>query len=302
MAINIFLAILDSGLRLGTPVALAALGELINERSGVVNIGIEGIMIIGAFLSVVTTYYTDNPLVGLLVGLSIGALLGFIHGVISVHLYGDQIVTGIGLILFGYGITCAGNAAIWGQPGFSASVKKLQPLMITSIDTASLTISSITLLTILIAIVLHVILKYTWIGLRLKSVGESPEVADSLGVNVHMIRLLACVVGGSLSGLAGAYLGVDWSGRFISYMSAGRGFIALAAIIVGGWMPLRTLLGGFLFGIFDSMQMLLFQLYGKILPPQFFQMIPYLATIVVFTIFFKKAKPPSSIGKPYKRE
>lgn len=301
MSLDLVIALIDSTLRLGTPIALTALGELVAERSGVVNIGIEGIMVIGAFVSVVATFFTGNPFVGVAAGILIGVLLGLLHGAMSVYLYADQIVVGMGVIFFGYGITAVGNAVIWGQPGFSVGVPTV-PHLVIPVAGVSMSLSPILFLTILTALALRYVLNHTWLGLRLRSVGENPEAADALGVNVFRTRLLATVFGGALAGLAGAYLGVDWGGRFVSYMSAGRGFIALASIIVGGWQPMATLLAGYLFGVFDAIQLTLAQIYGKQVPPQFFQMIPYIATIVVFTLFFRRARPPEAIAKPYRRE
>ncbi|RLG76776.1 MAG: ABC transporter permease [Thermoprotei archaeon] len=301
MSLDLVIALIDSTLRLGTPIALTALGELVAERSGVVNIGIEGIMVIGAFVSVVATFFTGNPFVGVAAGILVGILLGLLHGAMSIYLYADQIVIGMGVIFLGYGITAVGNAVIWGQPGFSVGVPTV-PHLVIPIAGVSMSLSPILFLTIAIALALRYVLNHTWLGLRLRSVGENPEAADALGVNVFRTRLLATVFGGALAGLAGAYLGVDWGGRFVSYMSAGRGFIALASIIVGGWQPMATLLAGYLFGVFDAIQLTLAQIYGKQVPPQFFQMIPYIATIVVFTLFFRRARPPEAIAKPYRRE
>ncbi len=301
MSVGVAIALLDSTLRLGTPIALTAIGELIAERAGIVNVGIEGIMVMGAFASVVATYATGDPMMGVLAGLLVGILLGLMHGGLSVYLYADQIIVGMGVIFLGYGLTAVGNAIIWGQPGFSVGVPTV-PHLIVHVAGVSMSISPMLILTIALALATHVILNHTWVGLRLRSVGETPEAADALGINVFRIRLLAATIGGGLAGLAGAYLGVDWGGRFVSYMSAGRGFIALAAIIVGGWDAMLTMLAGYLFGFFDALQLTLAQFYGKQVPPQLFQMIPYIATIIVFALFFRRAKPPSAIARPYRRE
>jgi len=301
MNIGLIISLLSSTLRLGTPIALAALGELVTEKSGVVNIGIEGIMIIGAFFSVVATYITNNPVVGVLVGIIVGILFGALHGLLSVYLYADQIITGIGVTILGYGLTNVGNAIIWGQPGFSVGVSTI-PSIIIRVDGNVFSLSPITTLTLFLAILLHFILKYTWIGLRLKSAGEDPEAADVAGINVFKLRTLASIFGGALAGFSGAYLGVDWSGRFISYMSAGRGYIALASVIIGGWTPLATTLISYVFGFFDALQLILAQIYGRQIAPQMFQIIPYIVTSIIFVFFFRKSKPPASIAKPYKRE
>jgi len=299
--VNALIALLDSTLRLRTPIALTAIGELIAEKSGVVNIGIEGILVIGAFTSVVATYATGSPMIGVLAGIAVGVALGALHGALSIYLYADQIIVGIGVIFFGYGITAVGNAIIWGQPGFSVGVPRV-PHLVIKLGGVSASLSPILFVTFAAALTAYLTLKYTWVGLRLRSVGENPEAADALGINVFRLRLYATIVGGALTGLAGAYLGVDWGGRFVSYMSAGRGFIALAAIIVGGWAPLVTLFSSYLFGFFDALQLTLAQLYGRQIPPQLFQMIPYIATIVVFATFFRRARPPSAIARPYRRE
>ncbi len=301
MDIYDIIALLASTSRLGTPIALTAIGELIAERSGVVNIGIEGIMCMGAFISVVATYITGNPFVGLIAGIIIGGLFGLIHGVLSVYLYADQIIVGMGVIFFGYGITAVGNAIIWGQPGFSVGVPTI-PHIVINLGIRQISLSPIFFIAVGLALILKYILDKTWIGLRLKACGENPEAADVLGINVFKTRLFATIIGGMLAGFAGAYLGVDWGGRFVSYMSAGRGFIALASIIVGGWAPLITLFASYLFGFFDAFQLMMAQTYGKTIPPQFFQMLPYIATVIIFSAFYKRSKPPAAIAQPYRRE
>ena len=301
MSTEIVLGLIGSTLRLSVPIALTALGELVTERSGIVNIGIEGIMVMGAFAAVVGTYVTGNPLIGLLTGVAVGIVFGLLHSLLSVYLYADQIIVGIGVIFFGYGITAVGNAIIWGQPGFSVGVPRVPHLLI-NIGGGLISISPNLILAFVLAFVLHYILSNTWIGLRLKAVGENPQAADVLGVNVFRVRILATMFGGAMAGLAGAYLGVDWGNRFVSYMSAGRGFIALASIIVGRWNPLTTLMASMIFGFFDALQMNLAQIYSAVVPPQLFHMIPYIVTIIIFSSFFKKARPPSSIAIPYRRE
>ncbi len=295
------IALLASTARLGTPIALTALGELVAEKAGIVNIGIEGIMCMGAFASVVATYATGNPLVGVLAGILVGVLFGLLHGWLSIYLYADQIIIGMGVIFFGYGITAVGNAIIWGQPGFSVGVPTIPHLMI-RLDGRMICVSPIFLLAVAMAFALKYVFDKTWVGLRIKACGENPEAADVLGVNVFRTRMLATVFGGAMAGLAGAYLGVDWGGRFVSYMSAGRGFIALAAIIVGGWAPMITLLASYIFGFFSGLQLFLAQIYGTKVAPQFFQMIPYLATVIIFAAFYKRSRPPSAIAQPYRRE
>ncbi len=295
------IALLASTARLGTPIALTAIGELMAEKSGVVNIGIEGIMCMGAFVSVVATYATGNPFVGILAGILLGIAFGALHASLSIYVYADQIIIGMGVIFFGYGITAVGNAIIWGQPGFSVGVPTVPHLLFRA-GPRSISVSPIFFLAIALALLTKYVLDRTWVGLRLRACGENPEAADVLGVNVFRTRFLATVVGGALAGLAGAYLGVDWGGRFVSYMSAGRGFIALASIIVGGWAPVATLLASYFFGFFDALRLMLAQVYGRQIPPQFFQMIPYLATVIIFAVFYKRSRPPAAIAQPYRRE
>ncbi|AEC51231.1 ribose ABC transporter, permease protein [Pyrococcus sp. NA2] len=285
------------------PLTLAAVGEIITEKSGVVNIGLEGIFILSAFTSTVVTFYTGNPYLGLLVGIIVGALSGVLHGAISVYLKGDQIIAGVGFNSLAYGISILSLVSLWHSHGSSPSVEKI-PM----IGKGSFFISPLTPLAIIVGILAWWWLYKTPSGLKLRACGEDPKAAEAMGVNVHRTRFYATVIGASLTGLGGAYLVVGWIGQFTKFISAGRGFIALANVAFSNWNPLMAIVGGFIFGFFDALAIYLpikiQQITGKVITAEsnLFRTIPYLATLIIVSLIMKKVKMPRALGKPYIKE
>lgn len=294
------------------PITLASLGEVLTERSGIVNIGLEGIMLISAFLSLWTAELCTTlsllaawaPWCGLLVGLLAGGVLGLLHGLIAIRLQGDQIISGIGLNLFGLGFVAFGIASVWKTSGYHQlpSAGKVPAL-----STPWGSLSPLVPLTIVIALLLWYFLHKTVLGLRVQAVGENPEAADVVGISVERIRYGATMTGGALAGLAGAYLSIDWLSTITKELPAGRGFIALANVVFSGLNPLLALLGGFLFGFFDTLALWIdsHPLIKPLLPfatHNFIKMIPYVATLLVVTIAIGHARFPKSIGQPYRRQ
>ncbi len=296
------LAFLAQTIRITVPYSLASLGGVYSERGGVVNIALEGIILNGAFCATVGTYYTGSPWFGLLCGIAGGLLVAAIHAAISIHVKADQIISGIALNLFAVGITkfvleilfqsSSNSPRIAGLPYIKLGFIKDQP------DVAHLLGNPLVLLTVLIVVASHFIIFKTRFGLRLRSVGENPEAADTVGINVTSYRYYGVLISGVLAGLAGAWLAFDQH-SFTDGMSAGRGYIALAAMIVGKWNPLGAAAACLLFGFAESLQI---QLQGGTLPTQFIQMIPYLATIVVLAGFIGKSVAPGADGIPYEKE
>jgi len=280
-----------------TPLVLAAIGEIVTEKSGIVNIGIEGIMLFAAFSATVVTFFTGNPFFGVLIGTVLGGLLGLVHGIISIYLRGDQIIAGIGLNILAYGATAVGLISIWGNFGSSPFVAKIPKIVVYNRYISPLTISSI-----IIAIVFWWVLSRTAIGLKIRACGESPHAAEAMGVNIWLVRLGSTIVGGSLSGLAGAYMSIDLVGQFSRGITAGRGFIALANVVFSNWNPLLTILGGFVFGFFDALAAYLDIIVQSIALTYIFKIIPYASTLIVVTAFIGKSKPPADLGKPYFKE
>lgn len=294
-------AVLASTLRQSTPLVLGALCGLICERSGVINIGIEGQMLMGAFLAFMANVYLGNLWVALAIGILAGALMGLLLAFMSVTLKMDQIIGGtvinilaIGLTGYFYisGLTTQGKF----QPfalGPLAEIPLIGPVFFKN--------PPITYMAIVIVFVLHYVLFYTRWGLRTRAVGEHPSAADTVGINVYKMRYINVTIGGMLAGLAGAFLTLEGVGTFERGMTNGRGFLALAIMIFGKWTPLGAWGAAFLFGFTYAIQTQL-QFMGINLPPQFIGSLPYILTILVLAGFVGRSRPPAAEGKPYEKE
>ena len=291
-----------------TPLVLAGVGEIITERSGVVNIGLEGIFILSSFTAAVITFYTGNPYYGLFIGILVGTLSGILHGFVSVYLRGDQIIAGVGYNSLAYGLSLMMMIALWQNYGQSPKVEKIPSFTIQVTEGSTLIIPPITVLAILIAIGVWWWLFKTSSGLKLRACGEDPRAAEAMGVNVFRTRFYATVLGATLTGIGGAYLVVGWIGQFTKFISAGRGFIALANVAFSNWNPLMAIVGGFVFGFFDALSIYLpiklQNIYNRTFTAEanLFRTIPYVATLVIVAIIMKKIKMPRALGKPYIKE
>ncbi len=279
------------------PLVLAGVGEIIAERSGVVNIGIEGIMLLSALTSGITAYFTGDLILALMVGVAVGGLLGLLHSVLGVILRGDQIVIGVGVNLFAYGISVVTLVSIWGTYGNSPQLPTLPKIYVCCYP-----ISLLLPVSILVSFVSWFVLFRTNWGLKLRACGEDPRAAEAMGVNVLKMRSIATVIGGMLAGLAGAHLSLDWVGQFTKEITAGRGFIALANVVFSKWNPLNALLGGFIFGFFESLSIYLSIISLNPSMAYLFKTVPYIATLIVVSIFMRKARIPPALGKPYIKE
>lgn len=290
---------LPVSLRAMVPIAVAAIGEVMSERAGVVNIGLEGILTISAFTGVFAAWAWGDPWLGAAIGLLTGAFIGLIHGWISVYLRGDQIISAVGINLLALGLVGFGTFVVWGGKTYQLNSALWMPNVSTPWGFA---ISPFAILTVLLAVMAWWILERTSFGLRVKAVGEHPEAADVAGVRVERIRLLAVIFGGALAGLGGAFLSLDWTHTVTNTLPAGRGFIALAAVVFSKLNPLLALLGGFLFGYFDALAIQLASLGSTVLPYEFVRMIPYIVTLVVVAGAIGRARFPKAIAQPYSRE
>jgi simple sugar transport system permease protein len=294
-----------AALRMATPLVFASLGGLFSERVGVVNIALEGMMLTGAFSGVLATYGTGNPWVGVLASILAGGALGLFHGVLTVKFAGDQIVSGTGINLFALGFTAFMSQVVWGSRGASQNVQGLETLsipLLRDIPAIGEILGKQTPLVYisLIAVVLSYILLFkTPTGLRIRAVGEHPAAADTTGVNVYKTKYLCLILSGMLAGLGGAFLSLGHLNVFVLGMTGGRGFIALAAMILGGWTPFGALGASLLFGFADALQMRLQSVAA--LPSQIILTLPYIVTIVVLAVFARKRSPPSDY-KPYTKE
>jgi len=296
--------LLAATLNAGTVLAIAALGLLINEKAGIVNLGAEGMMLCSAIAGFAAVVHTGSDVAGFVAGAGVGALLAAIFGVLVIWLNTNQYATGLALSLFGVGFSAfAGMTYVQEKLPERASFAIPYLADIPLAGPALFRQHPMVYLTVLFALALIWFLYRTRAGLVLRSVGESPESSHALGYPVRRIRLLAVVVGGALCGLSGAYISVIYTPLWVEGMVAGKGWIALALTTFATWRPARVLLGAYLFG---GVTMLQFHMQGMgvEVPSQFLSMLPYLATIVVLALIsrnpdFIKVNMPASIGKPF---
>lgn len=298
MTLSYFWSILFISLHAMVPITLTAVGEIVGETAGLFNIGLEGILLISAFTGTMGAE-AAGPWVGLLVGMGTGAVIGLVFSVINTYWKGDQMITGIGINLFAMGFVAFGLIML-GAPGFHAVSASAR---MTPIKTPVGNLSPIILLALVAPFGIYWFLNRTRAGLILKAAGENPEAADVAGINVNLTRLLATTFGGMLAGLGGAYMSISWIGSVTKGISAGRGFIALATVVFSGLNPLFALLGGFIFGFFQSLATWIQNLPGsKAVPWQFISMIPYIVTLLVVAGVIGRVRFPKALGEPYKRE
>jgi general nucleoside transport system permease protein len=291
-----------------TPIALAALSGIYSERSGVVNIGIEGMMLMGAFTSVVVASVTHSALAGYVAGILSGLLLGALHGVLSIKYRINQIISGTGIIILSLGVTNFFYRAFLNpNPALNNPGKVLEALpipflwRIPVIGPIFFNQSPLIYILLLMIIFTHYFFKYSKWGLRIRAVGEHPKAADTLGINVFRLRYISSLVSGAIAGLAGCYMSIGTIGFFNEGMSAGKGFLGLAAMIFGNWSPGGAYLGSIIFGFFDSWQNKLAILQVGI-PSEILAMAPYIATIIVLSGFIGRTRMPAADGTPYKKE
>lgn len=300
-------ALLHSTLIAATPLLLAALGETLVERSGVINIGLEGILLIGAFTGMVACYFTGSPLVGLAAGAASGVLLALLFAAFAIGRSADQIVVGISLNLFAVGLTGVLYRGIFGVTGQALQVTTFTPISIPFLEQIPLLGPALFQHTLLVYVALALVQFFTFFlfrtraGLQLQAVGEHPLAAETLGVSVRTVRVLALTVEGCLGGIAGSYLSLAYANTFIEGMSAGRGFIALAIVIFGRWHPRGVLWGALFFGAATALQFHL-QALGSAIPYQFVLMLPYVLTLLALVFLGAQKAAPAALGQPYTRE
>ena len=294
-----------AAIRLATPIIYAGLGGMFSERVGIVNIGLEGIMLTSAFAGVVASHYTGNPWIGVLVSVITGAVVSLILAVLTIRYAGDQIVSGTGINILALGFTSYMTQIIWGNRGASDGVQGISDIAIPIVKDIPVigpiigTHSPLVYLMPLVVYASYYVLFKTPFGLRIRAVGEHPVAAETAGVDVIRIKYTGVIISGMLAGLGGAFLSLSHLNLFTRGMTGGRGFIAMAAMIFGKWMPYGILASGLLFGFADALQIRLQSL--GILPPQIILMIPYLLTIAILAGVVGKAVAPSNY-KPYKKE
>jgi simple sugar transport system permease protein len=297
------LALITSTIRLSTPLILAALGGMFSERSGVINIALEGKMLAGAFTAAAVTYAADtklhmgnaSPWVGLLAAILAGLFIAAIYAVACIRFKADQVVSGAAINILMLGIPGFLSGAFFLSSGSTPQLPKEHLIPLTPIVIA-----------FAMVFVSWYVMYRTPFGLRLRAVGEKPEAADAAGVSVNQTRYFGVLLAGALAGIGGAYLSIGQSSLFTRNMTAGRGFIALAALIFGKWRPVQTMLACLLFGFTEAVSI---QMQGAVklpsgedIPVQFIQMVPYVLTIIVLAGFIGSSKPPGALGIPYQKE
>lgn len=299
---------LNFTLRATVPLILGALSGILCERSGIINIGIEGMMLAGAYGAFVAKVATNDwplfssLLIGVLAALLIGGLMGLLHAVLSIRFRMDQIISGTVLIILATGFTSYlfDRDAVAEGKFFAVRIPFLADIPV--IGRILFENPPITYLALILVVVIHVALFYTRWGLRTRSVGEHPRAADTVGINVNRYRYLNTTLGGMLAGLAGGFLVLEAVGQFQEGMTAGRGFIALAAMIFGNWNPFGALGASLLFGYTQALQNEFLLAGFTSIPRQFVSMLPYVVTIIAVSGFVGRVRPPAAEGKVYETE
>ena len=297
--------VLAATIRFATPLVFAALGGMFSERSGVVNIGLEGLMLIGAFAGVVGAFLSGSAWVGLLFAVGAGLLFALVHAVMCVTFEADQIISGTAINLLALGGTAFLMVIVFGQGGTSPDVEKFDPIAIPLLSQIPVIGSALFDQSLLVYLmyatvpIAFFVLFRTPFGLRLRATGEVPEAVDTAGVSVARMRYYGVALSGMLAALGGIYLSMSLLSSFTEAMTGGRGFIALAAMIFGRWHPVGAFGAALLFGL---AQALTIRVPPEAIPNEFIQMIPYVLTIVVLAGFGGRAIAPAAVGRPYRKE
>jgi simple sugar transport system permease protein len=299
--------LIGATMRMATPIIFATLGEIISERAGVLNLGIEGIMLMGAMTGFLVTFSSGSIWLGVLAAAGVGMLLGLLMAILAVYLGLSQHVSGLGITLFATGLAMFIYRLHFGSPTVPPIIQPFKqitiPLLskIPVIGPGLFTQYSLTYIAWLLIPIISILLYRTQIGLKIRTVGENPVVADTVGVNVLLTRTLCLVAGGALMGVGGAFLTLAHQNMFLIDVIGGRGWVAIAMVIFGNWDPLKGALGALIFGFLDGLQLRL-QGLGIAISFHVFLMIPYLLTIVALISVSRKASVPAGLLKPYRRE
>lgn len=300
---GILIGIAATGIRLAIPYLLAALGEMLTQRSGIYNLGLEGIMLIGAFFGFFVTFTTQSPLLGILAAMAGGGLMGLLMAFVSVTLQAEQGISGIGISLLGWGLSglffrlyVGGIQTIQGLKAWKVPVLGDLPVVGPILFDHNVIVY---LAFLLVPLSWFVLFRTPW-GLSVRAVGMTPQAVDTLGLSVSKIRYQCLIIGGILAGLAGATLTVANTHMFADNITAGRGFIAIALVYFGRWSPWGILAGSLLFSMADSFQLWV-QVLGINFPYELAVMLPYIVTIAALMVSFGRVWPPAALGKPYER-
>lgn len=299
----VIVGLIAAGIRLSVSIAFAALGEVVSQRAGVMNVGLEGIMLFSAFLSALFAVYTGNPWFGVVAAIIGGMALGALHAVFSIALGANQIVSGLALVVLGAGLSGFGYRLTIGKspvsiPSFSSidfgplsDLPYIGPILFGQ--------NALVYLMVVMAFFLFYFIKRTSFGLELRACGEAPAAADAAGIRVNAYRFMAVVFGGAMAGLGGAFLVLGQVNAFVEGMVAGRGFIAIACVVFGAWHPLGVLAACLGFGFADALQIRL-QTWYPAVPYQFFVMLPYVLALLTLVFFASRSVGPAGLGEPFR--
>lgn len=305
---TLFIAVMAAAIAAGTPILYAALGEILTERTGILNLGLEGMMLVGAVMSFMVTVNTGNHWLGLMAGMLMGGMLALVHAFLCITLKANQVVSGLALTIFGTGLSGFLGKSLIGIPA-PATFKKIAIPVLNDIPYLGPIVFNQDILvyfTYILVPLLWFFIYKTNPGLKMRAVGENPGAADSLGVNVFLTRYFYVFIGGVFSGIGGAYLALAYAPTWLEHMTAGRGWIAVALVIFATWNPARAIIGAYLFGAVSALGFRL-QAIGVEIPSYFLSMLPYIFTIVVLIIATRQTQKnrlgaPGALMMAYDRE
>lgn len=308
MNLNYVIAILAAGVVAGTPILYASLGEVIAERAGILNLGVEGMMLVGAVSAFYVGTFAQNKWLGLLVAMLAGGLMALIHAIISIVFRANQVASGLALTIFGTGLSAYLGRSLVGIPPTSTFNAIALPGLskIPVFGKIFFNQDMMVYISVILVVIIWFVFYKTKAGLLLRAAGDNPSAVDALGHNIFLVRYAAVIAGGMLAGAGGAYLSLSYSPSWVENMTAGRGWIAVALVIFAVWDPVRALLGAWLFGVIASLGLHL-QALGVVIPSYFLQMLPYIFTFIVLVITTRETKTrrsgtPAALGIPYSRE
>ena len=300
--------LLAAGIGLAAPLLIAALGELYAERSGVLNIGIEGMMLSGAWGGFVAVHFTKNLWIGLLAAILTGLILALLNGLLAITFKVNQVVSGIAINILTAGLTMYLYRVIFGIPLLPITIKPFQKISIPILSNIPylgdifFNHNMMVYLAFLLVPVAYYILYNTSFGLEIRSVGEKPEVVDSAGLNVFRMRYIGMLISGAMAGLGGAFYSLAYLNIFSNNIISGRGFIAFSAVIFGGWHPVRIMIATLIFGVADALSTRILTAGIKIIPYELLLSLPYLVTIIATLLLSRKSVSPGSLGVAYEKE
>ncbi|MEJ8572775.1 ABC transporter permease [Microbaculum marinum] len=298
--------LLAAGIRLAAPIALAAIGETLSERAGVINVGIEGIMLVGAFVAVLFAVQSGNPWIGLACAVLAGVAMGALHAYFVVRLKVEQIVTGIAVLFLGLGLSGYGYRLTLGEAGTAVKVPGFRELDILGLADIPLVgpilfgQHALVYIAVAAALLMAYLFRATRLGVIIKAVGETPVAADAVGIDVDRVRFLCVMVAGGFAGAGGAYLSTAHLWGFVENMTAGRGFLAIACVVFARWNPMLAVLVALVFGIADAAQIRLQSIFPAV-PYQFFVIVPYVVAIVSLAVGSRSSRMPAALGIPFAR-